>query len=149
VDARVARIFNTYGPALSLDDGRVISNLIVQALQNKRLTIYGDGTQTRSFCYVDDLIDGLMRMFFAPKDTVSTPINLGNPAPISMKKLAEEILTLIPSSGSEIIYQLLPEDDPMQRCPDISKAIKELDWMPRIDRNEGLKRTIDYFRQMV
>jgi len=149
VDARVARIFNTYGPAMSIDDGRVISNFIVQALQGKPITIYGDGTQTRSFCYVDDLIDGLMRLFFASSNSFSTPINLGNPTPISMKTLAEEILDLIPNSRSVITFRSLPEDDPMQRCPDITKATRELNWTPKVERREGLKKTIRYFTQLL
>ena len=143
LDIRVARIFNTYGPRMSKDDGRVISNFITQALEGEDLTIYGDGTQTRSFCYVDDLIDGLISLFFTEK--IYQPINIGNPAPINMLELAKEIIELT-SSNSVISFKDLPGDDPKIRMPDISIARDKLNWSPEISRNEGLIRTIDYFR---
>ena len=146
VDIRIARIFNTYGPKMSEDDGRVVSNFIVQALRNQEITIYGDGSQTRSFCYVDDLIAGLLNLFFS--DRYLGPINLGNPKPISMKELAAEIIELT-NSKSRIIYLPLPEDDPLERKPDISRAIQHLTWEPKIERLEGLSKTIEYFKQIV
>jgi UDP-glucuronate decarboxylase len=148
LDTRIARIFNTYGPKMSRNDGRVVSNFIVQALDDLPLTIYGNGRQTRSFCYVDDLVEGLVSLFFIEADTVDRPINLGNPAPITMHDLAVEILRLVPESNSDIVYQELPEDDPVQRCPDISKATEILGWKPQIDRAQGLRSTIDYFRKL-
>jgi UDP-glucuronate decarboxylase len=141
-DIRIARIFNTYGPRMSINDGRVVSNFIVQSLTNKDLTIYGQGDQVRSFCYVDDLIEGLIKLFF--KDNCHQPINLGNPDPIDMVGLAKEVITLT-SSNSKISYKPLPSDDPVNRIPDISKAIDEIDWKPTISRSEGLVRTIEYF----
>jgi UDP-glucuronate decarboxylase len=141
-DIRIARIFNTYGPRMSINDGRVVSNFIVQSLTNKDLTIYGKGDQVRSFCYVDDLIEGLIKLFF--KDNCHQPINLGNPDPIDMVGLATEVITLT-SSNSKISYKPLPSDDPVNRIPDISKAIDEIDWKPTISRSEGLVRTIEYF----
>jgi UDP-glucuronate decarboxylase len=142
-DIRVARIFNTFGPKMAINDGRVVSNLIVQALQNKDLTIYGDGSQTRSFCYVNDLIDGLISLFFT--EHVFEPVNLGNPDSITMKDLAAEILELT-SSESKLIYRELPFDDPKDRQPDISKAMRLLGWKPKISRVEGLEKTIEYFK---
>jgi UDP-glucuronate decarboxylase len=148
-DTRVARIFNTYGPKMSPMDGRVISNFIVQSIKNEPLTIYGDGSQTRSFCYVEDLIDGLVKMFFLESSNFDLPINLGNPQPVSMKSLAEEILELLPESKSEIVFKALPQDDPLQRCPDINRAINILSWSPKINRKTGLINTIDYFKSIL
>jgi UDP-glucuronate decarboxylase len=142
-DIRVARIFNTYGPRMDPKDGRVVSNFIMQALQNEDITIYGNGDQTRSFCYVDDLIDGLVKLFFTEK--VFQPINLGNPQPVTVKKLAEEIIELT-NSKSKLIYSELPLDDPKIRQPDISKAIQILDWNPVVTRRDGIGRAIEYFK---
>ncbi len=140
LDIRVARIFNTYGPKMALDDGRVVTNFITQAIAGEPITIYGDGSQTRSFCYVDDLIDGLTKLFFT--DKVYQPINLGNPVSVSMKTLAEEII-LMCDSKSELEYKPLPSDDPKLREPDISKAKSILNWSPKVSRAEGLQRTYD------
>jgi UDP-glucuronate decarboxylase len=140
LDIRVARIFNTYGPKMALDDGRVVTNFITQAIAGEPITIYGDGSQTRSFCYVDDLIDGLTKLFFT--DEVYQPINLGNPVSVSMKTLAEEII-LMCDSKSELEYKPLPSDDPKLREPDISKAKSILNWSPKVSRAEGLQRTYD------
>ena len=142
-DIRVARIFNTFGPRMAANDGRVVSNFIVQALNNKDITMYGDGTQTRSFCYVDDLIDGLCRLFFTEK--VYEPINIGNPEPITMLKLASEIIELT-NSKSKFVFQELPSDDPLQREPDIKKAKDILGWIPQTKRYEGLESTVNYFK---
>ena len=144
LDIRVARIFNTYGPRMDSNDGRVVSNFIVQALRGEPITVYGDGTQTRSFCYVDDLIEGLIKLFFTEK--VHQPINLGNPAPINMLELANEVIKLT-GSKSKIEMRPLPEDDPKQREPLIQKAEKLLGWKPVVDRQTGLKKTIDYFKR--
>jgi UDP-glucuronate decarboxylase len=141
-DIRVARIFNTYGPRMAVDDGRVVSNFINQALRNESLTLFGDGQQTRSFCYVDDLIQGLLKLFFT--EDISEPVNLGNPEPITMVQLAKEILELT-NSNSKIEFLPLPQDDPMQRKPDISKAKSLLEWTPSTSRKTGLRKTIDYF----
>ena len=146
VDIRIARIFNTFGPRMAVNDGRVVSNFIVQALKNEDITIYGDGNQTRSFCYVDDLISGLLKLFFSA-DYVG-PINLGNPNPISMNKLASEIIELT-NSKSRLNYYPLPSDDPVDREPDIGKAEKYLNWQPKIDRVVGLERTIEYFKKII
>jgi UDP-glucuronate decarboxylase len=143
VDIRIARIFNTYGPRMSVGDGRVVSNFIVQAIKNEALTIYGDGTQIRSFCYVDDLVEGLIRLFFS--NQYIGPINLGNPQPITVGQLAKEVISLTKSS-SEIKYFDLPGDDPVLREPDISKARQELQWEPKIDRVLGLEKTYEYFK---
>jgi UDP-glucuronate decarboxylase len=140
---RVARIFNTYGPRMSPSDGRVVSNFIVQALQNRNVTVYGDGRQTRSFCYVDDLVDGLLRLMAAPP-LVTGPVNLGNPQELTVSELAQLIINLT-GSRSRIVHKSLPEDDPKQRRPDISKAKKELGWTPQVPLEQGLKRTIAYF----
>lgn len=139
LDIRVARIFNTYGPRMTLNDGRVITNFISQALQNVPITIYGDGQQTRSFCYVDDLIDGLMRLFFT--ENVYEPVNLGNPTPITMLQLAHEVIELT-NSSSEIVFKDLPGDDPRDREPDISRARNLIDWYPKVTRKTGIERTI-------
>ena len=146
VDIRIARIFNTFGPRMAVNDGRVVSNFIVQALKNEDITIYGDGNQTRSFCYVDDLISGLLKLFFSA-DYVG-PMNLGNPNPISMNKLASEIIELT-NSKSRLNYYPLPSDDPVDREPDIGKAEKYLNWQPKIDRVVGLERTIEYFKKII
>ena len=146
VDIRIARIFNTFGPRMAINDGRVVSNFIVQALKNEDITIYGDGNQTRSFCYVDDLISGLLKLFFS-KDYIG-PINLGNPNPISMNKLANEIIQLT-NSKSRLKYYPLPSDDPVDREPDVNKAKKYLNWQPEIDRIVGLERTIEYFKKII
>lgn len=146
VDIRIARIFNTFGPRMAIDDGRVVSNFIVQALRNQEITIYGEGNQTRSFCFVDDLIQGIIRLFFS-KEYLG-PINLGNPQPITMKELAKEIIELT-NSKSILTYLPLPEDDPVERKPDIDKAIKNLDWQPKIDRTAGLIKTIEYFKKVI
>jgi UDP-glucuronate decarboxylase len=141
---KVARIFNTYGPRMHPNDGRVVSNFIVQALKNQPITIFGDGSQTRSFCYVDDLIDGLIRLMASP-DELTGPVNLGNPAEFSIRELAETILRLTGSS-SKLIFKPLPQDDPRQRQPDISVAEMQLSWRPTVPLARGLVRTIDYFR---
>ena len=146
VDTRIARIFNTYGPNMSKDDGRVVSNFIVQALRNEPLTVYGDGSQIRSFCFVSDLVEGLVKLFL--KEKVNEPINLGNPMPITMGQLAQEIIELT-GSNSNISYLPLPQDDPRQREPDISKAKALLDWQPKITRESGLVATVDYFRKVL
>jgi UDP-glucuronate decarboxylase len=143
-DTRIARIFNTYGPKMAQDDGRVVSNFIIQALSGEPLTIYGDGTQTRSLCYVSDLVDGLIKLFF--KDEVDGPVNLGNPQPINMISLATEIRELT-NSKSDIVFLPLPSDDPVDRLPDIDKAKSILHWFPKIDRRDGLQKTIKYFDQ--
>ena len=146
LDIRVARIFNTYGPRMDPSDGRVVSNFIVQALRGEPITVYGDGTQTRSFCYVDDLIEGFVKLFFAEK--IFQPINLGNPQPINMLELAEQVKFLT-NSNSKIEMRPLPEDDPKQREPDITKAKKILGWEPVIEREVGLSKTVEYFRAKV
>jgi UDP-glucuronate decarboxylase len=142
LDIRVARIFNTYGPRMAMNDGRVVSNFIVQALKNQPITIYGNGDQVRSFCYVDDLIEGLVALFLT--ENIYEPINLGNPMPITMKNLADEIIDLT-NSNSEIIHLPLPQDDPITREPDNQKAESLLGWKPKIDRRTGLEKTISYF----
>ena len=147
LNIRVVRIFNTYGPNMHPNDGRVVSNFIMQALQNKDITIYGDGSQTRSFQYVDDLIDGMMKMM--DNDNFIGPVNLGNPNEFSIKELAEKVLKLIPESESKIIYKELPPDDPKQRKPDISLAKEKLDWQPKIELEQGLAKTIEYFRKFI
>ncbi len=141
---RVARIFNTYGPNMLPDDGRVVSNFIVQALKGEPITLYGDGMQTRSFCYVDDLIEGFIRLMDAD-DAVTGPMNLGNPNEFTIRQLAETVLRLT-GSKSELVEKPLPEDDPTQRCPDISLARETLGWRPSIELEEGLRRTIAYFK---
>jgi UDP-glucuronate decarboxylase len=143
LDIRVARIFNTYGPYMDKNDGRVVSNFIVQALQRRDITVYGDGSQTRSFCYVDDLVDGLVKLFFT-EDT-HEPINLGNPTPITMLGLAQEILSLT-DSQSEITFTTIPLDDPKLREPDVSKAGALLNWKPSTSIATGLTKTIKYFK---
>ena len=147
VRIKIVRIFNTYGPRMSSDDGRVISNFIVQALKGNDITIYGDGTHTRSFQYVDDLIDGLIKLMDTP-DTFTGPVNLGNPVDISVNDLAQMIIRMT-GSKSKIIYLSLPEDDPKQRKPDITLARKELNWEPEVGLEDGLARTIEYFRAVI
>jgi UDP-glucuronate decarboxylase len=142
LDIRIVRIFNTFGPRMRPDDGRVVSNFIVQALSNKPITIYGTGEQTRSFCYVDDLISGILTLFFDSE--IHSPINIGNPIPIDMLQLAKEIIALT-NSNSAIEFLPLPQDDPVQREPDISLAKKNLNWEPKVDRMSGLAKTIEYF----
>lgn len=146
VDIKVIRIFNTYGPNMNPDDGRVVSNFIVQALRGEDITIYGDGTQTRSFCYVDDLVEGMIRMMNS-RDGFTGPVNLGNPGEFTMLELAEKVLKLT-NSSSKIVHMPLPQDDPTQRKPVIDLAKKELDWEPTVALDEGLKRTVEYFRSL-
>ena len=140
---KVARIFNTYGPRMHPNDGRVVSNFIVQALNNEPITIYGKGLQTRSFCYVDDLVDGLVRLMVSESD-LTGPVNLGNPHEITVRDLAERVLS-ITGARSSIVYEPAPRDDPTQRCPDISIAGDRLGWVPRIGLEEGLQKTVAYF----
>jgi UDP-glucuronate decarboxylase len=144
---KVARIFNTYGPRMHPNDGRVVSNFIVQALENKDITVYGDGSQSRSFCYVDDLIEGLMRLMNGP-DVCIGPMNLGNPNEFTILELAEKVLEITGSSSS-IVHRPIPQDDPLQRQPDIALAKRTFDWRPTIQLEEGLARTIEYFRSIV
>lgn len=146
VDIRVIRIFNTYGPRMMVQDGRVVSNFIVQALKNDPITIYGDGQQTRSFCYVSDLIEGFVRMM-RQEETVG-PVNLGNPHEFTMLELAEQVVDLT-NSKSEIVHEPLPQDDPQQRRPDISKAKEFLKWEPTVQLREGLQKTIEYFATQI
>lgn len=143
---KVARIFNTYGPRMHPNDGRVVSNFVIQALRNDAITLYGDGSQTRAFCYVDDLIGGLMRLM-ATSDDVTGPINIGNPHEITVRELAERVIGLT-GSQSPIINRPLPTDDPIQRCPDISKARQVLGWSPIVPLEDGLSRTVRYFRDL-
>lgn len=147
VDIKVMRIFNTYGPRMDIGDGRVISNFVVQALQNEDITIYGDGSQTRSFCYVDDLIDGMIRLMDSRKE-FHGPVNIGNPEEYSIRSLAEIIIDMT-NSKSKLVFMPLPQDDPTQRRPDISLAKAELGWEPKANLREGLSRTIAYFREML
>jgi len=144
---KVARIFNTYGPRMQPNDGRVVSNFIVQALKNQDITVYGDGSQTRSFCYVDDLVDGLMRLMESGDD-IPGPVNLGNPVEFTIRELAELTIALT-GSTSKIVYRALPTDDPKQRCPDVSKANALLDWRPVIQLRDGLLKTINYFDDLL
>lgn len=147
VDTRIIRIFNTYGPNMEPNDGRVVSNFIVQALQNKDITMYGDGTQTRSFCYVSDLVDGIIKMMNNKQKFIG-PVNLGNPSERTVYDLAKLIIELT-NSNSQIKFQPLPQDDPLQRKPDISLAKKELDWEPKVDIKDGLLKTIEYFDKKI
>jgi len=144
VRIKVVRIFNTYGPRMHPSDGRVVSNFIVQALRGENVTLYGDGLQTRAFCYVDDLIDGLIRMMESPED-VTGPVNIGNPHEISVRELAETVIDMV-GSGSRIVYRPLPQDDPLQRCPEIGRARDVLGWTPNVKLETGLRRTIEAFR---
>ncbi len=142
VDIRIARIFNTYGPNMAPDDGRVVSNFIMQALANKPITVYGTGSQTRSFCFVSDLVDGLIKLM---NSSVMGPVNLGNPDEFTIKELAEQVISLT-KSKSKIVYKPLPQDDPRQRKPDITLAKSNLKWLPSIKLTEGLNKTIEYFK---
>jgi UDP-glucuronate decarboxylase len=144
---KVARIFNTYGPCMHPNDGRVVSNFIVQALRGEDITIYGQGTQTRAFCYVDDLVDGLIRLM-ETKDAVTGPINLGNPVEMQVRELAGRIIELT-NSRSRLVFRPLPINDPVRRCPDISKATDLLGWRPHVALDEGLRRTIAYFDRLL
>jgi UDP-glucuronate decarboxylase len=146
VDIRVMRIFNTYGPRMHPNDGRVVSNFIVQALYGEKLTLYGKGQQTRSFCYVDDLIEGMMRLMNQTK--IIGPVNIGNPGEFTIKELAEQVIKLT-GSKSGIVYKPLPSDDPKQRCPDIRLAREKLGWKPTVKLVEGLKKTIEYFKNNI
>jgi len=144
LDIKVVRIFNTYGPRMATNDGRVVSNFIIQALDGGDITIYGDGTQTRSFCYVDDMIEGFIRMMKS-EDGFTGPVNLGNPEEYSIGELAETIVSLC-GTKSKVVYKPLPEDDPRQRQPDLSLAKQKLDWEPKVALRDGLEETIAYFR---
>ncbi|HRG69518.1 MAG: SDR family oxidoreductase [Saprospiraceae bacterium] len=146
LETRIVRIFNTYGPRMRVEDGRVLPAFFSQAIKGQDLSVFGDGSQTRSFCYVDDLVEGIYRLLLS--DYVY-PVNLGNPQEITVKEFAEEILLLVKGSKSKIAYHPLPEDDPKQRRPDISIAQKILNWEPKVDRKEGLTRTYEYFKQVV
>ncbi|MEW6696875.1 MAG: UDP-glucuronic acid decarboxylase family protein [Bacillota bacterium] len=147
IDIKVVRIFNTYGPRMHPRDGRVVSNFIMQALTGQDITVYGDGRQTRSFCYIDDLVTGLERMM-NHSGPFTGPVNLGNPGEFTILELAEKVIALT-GSQSKIVYQPLPQDDPMQRCPDISLAKEKLNWTPVVPLEEGLRKTIDYFKQLM
>lgn len=147
VDIKVMRIFNTYGPRMHPNDGRVVSNFVMQALRGEDITIYGDGSQTRSFCYVDDLIEGMIRLMNSRKGFTG-PVNIGNPGEFTIKQLAEKVIEMT-GSTSQIVYQSLPQDDPLQRKPVITLAKKELGWEPSIPLEEGLVKTIAYFRELI
>jgi UDP-glucuronate decarboxylase len=147
LEIKVARIFNTYGPRMLPDDGRVVSNFIVQALRDQDITIYGDGSQTRSFCYIDDLVDGLTKLMDSPTD-ITGPVNLGNPVEFTMRELAEMTLKLT-GSRSKLVFLPLPQDDPRQRQPDIELARSSLNWAPTVPLERGLVRTIAYFRSVL
>ena len=147
LEIKVARIFNTYGPNMHPDDGRVVSNFIVQALRGTDLTIYGDGSQTRSFCYVDDLIEGFVRLMDSPPG-LTGPVNLGNPGEFTMLELAQKVIELT-GAASRIVHHPLPADDPKQRQPNIGLAQQELGWTPRVDLDQGLVKTIGYFRELL
>lgn len=146
VDIKIARIFNTYGPRMAVSDGRVVSNFIVQAIGGKPITVYGDGSQTRSFCYVSDMVEGVVRLMNC--DDFTGPVNLGNPREFSIRQLAELVLEIV-QPKSEILYRPLPQDDPLQRCPDISLAKERLQWEPLVELREGLEKTVEYFRQVL
>src|ERR1700759_4622971 len=145
VETRIIRIFNTYGPRMRLDDGRALPTFMSQALRGENVTVYGDGSQTRSFCYVDDLVDGIYRLLLSD---YHRPVNIGNPSEITLLQFAEEVLALT-GSKSKIVYEPLPQDDPKQRQPNITKAKELLGWEPKIDRHEGLKRTLEYFKEHI
>ncbi len=142
VETRIVRIFNTYGPRMRLDDGRALPTFVNQALHGEDITVFGDGSQTRSFCYVDDLVDGIYRLLLSDHHL---PVNIGNPSEITLRQFAEEVLQLI-GAGVQIVYRPLPQDDPKQRQPDITKARELLGWEPKVDRPEGLRRTLEYFK---
>ncbi len=145
VETRMIRIFNTYGPRMRLDDGRALPTFMSQALRGEDVTVFGDGSQTRSFCYVDDLVEGIYRLLLSD---YHMPVNIGNPAEITLKEFAEEVVELV-GTNSKIVYEPLPKDDPKQRRPDITKAKEILGWEPKVDRHEGLKRTLEYFKQHI
>jgi len=145
VDIRIARIFNTYGPRMAENDGRVVSNFIVQALRGQELTLYGTGEQTRSFCYVDDLVDGLVRLMNVEGDGRHLPVNLGNPVEFTIRELAEEVVKVV-GGETRVVFKPLPQDDPTQRQPDISRAREWLGWEPKLHLAEGLALTVEYFR---
>lgn len=145
VDTRIIRIFNTYGPRMRLDDGRALPTFMSQALRGEDITVYGDGSQTRSFCYVDDLVEGIYRLLLSD---YTRPVNIGNPSEITLLQFAEEVLELT-GSNSKIVFEPLPQDDPKQRQPNITKAKTILGWEPKVDRHEGLKRTLEYFKQHI
>jgi dTDP-glucose 4,6-dehydratase len=145
VETRMIRIFNTYGPRMRLDDGRALPTFMSQALRGEDVTVFGDGSQTRSFCYVDDLVEGIYRLLLSD---YHMPVNIGNPAEITLKEFAEEVVALV-GNDVKIVYEPLPKDDPKQRKPDITKAQNILGWEPKVDRREGLKRTLEYFRQHI
>lgn len=147
LEIKVMRIFNTYGPRMHPEDGRVVSNFIVSALKNEPLTVYGDGSQTRSFCYVDDLVEGMVRLMNSPAE-ITGPINIGNPGEFTVKELAEQVIELV-GSTSGVEYFPLPQDDPIRRQPDISRAKAELNWEPTVSLAEGLPRAVEYFRSLV
>jgi UDP-glucuronate decarboxylase len=147
VKIKIIRIFNTYGPRMHPNDGRVVSNFIVQALKNEDITVYGKGQQTRSFQYVDDLVDGMIKLMASP-DSFTGPVNVGNPNEFTILELAEKVIQLT-GSNSKIIYKPLPSDDPMMRQPDISIAKKELNWAPKIELEEGLIKTIEFFKSVI
>ena len=144
LETRIIRIFNTYGPRMRLDDGRALPTFMAQALRGEDITVFGDGSQTRSFCYVDDLVEGIYRLLLSD---YAMPVNIGNPSEITIKEFADEVVALT-GSRSKVIYEPLPTDDPQQRRPDITKAQQILGWNPKVDRSEGLKRTLDYFKQL-
>lgn len=144
---KVARIFNTYGPRMHINDGRVVSNFIIQALKDEDITVYGDGSQTRSFCYIDDMVNGLIRLM-STSDDFTGPINLGNPSEITILELAEKVLK-ITDSKSRIVFKTLPQDDPVRRCPDITQAKSILGWQPKVSLEEGLGKTAEYFREVL
>ena len=146
LDIRIARIFNTYGPRMRVNDGRALPTFISQALRGEALTVYGDGDQTRSFCYVDDLIEGLYRLLLS--DHVQ-PVNIGNPDEITILEFAREIIELVPENKVDIIFESLPENDPMQRQPDITKAKEILGWTPKVNRKDGLAKTLKYFQEKI
>ncbi len=145
VETRIIRIFNTYGPRMRLDDGRALPAFMSQALRGEDVTVYGDGTQTRSFCYVDDLVEGIYRLLLSD---YHLPVNIGNPSEITLKEFAEEVIKLT-GAKSKIVYEPLPQDDPKQRKPDITKAKTLLNWEPKVNRSEGLKRTLEYFKEHI
>lgn len=146
VDVKVVRIFNTFGEHMDPNDGRVVSNFVCQALTNSDLTIYGTGSQTRSLCYVSDLIEGIVKLSCAPRE-FSGPVNVGNPEEVTILKIAQTVLELIPDSASKIVYREIPQDDPKRRCPDIGLAVEKLSWSPKVSMREGLTRVIPYFRE--
>lgn len=146
LETRIVRIFNTYGPRMRVDDGRALPAFFSQAIKNENITVFGDGSQTRSFCYVSDLVDGIYKLLLS---SYHLPVNVGNPVEITIKEIAEEVLKFVPESTSKLVYLDLPKDDPKKRRPDITKAHRLLDWKPKIDRTEGLKKTFEYFKAVL